>query len=367
MLPLVGDLAPVNRRATAISIVTSGLIAGMLVARLLSGIVANYIHWRYIYWIAFAMQYLIVVLLYFYMPDYPSTNPGVSLFRKYPVILLDIIKMTLKHPVLMQACLIGFFTASTFTSFWTTLTFLLAGPPYFYSSLKIGLFALISLGSMTWGPIFARTFMDKHIPQLSVLIGQLITLTGIIVGTYTGKFTAAGPAIQAALIDIGLQTSQIGNRTAIYAVEPKARNRVNTAYMVSVFCGQLMGTAVGNHLYARGGWISSGSASVGFAAAALLFGLIRGPHTTGWIGWSGGFNMNKSQPPKPSTTIADEERAEISEKPKTETRVPEGQAGTLGQDPEKQEAGSESVRTLGSAQSGEQNHADDVKKMSAHT
>lgn len=43
MLPLVGDLAPPNRRATALSIVVSGLILGMLIARLLSGIVANYI------------------------------------------------------------------------------------------------------------------------------------------------------------------------------------------------------------------------------------------------------------------------------------------------------------------------------------
>ena len=271
------------------------MLLGMLIARLLSGVVTEFIGWRYIYWIAFALQYLILILLYLFMPDYPSTNPDMSLIRKYPSLLFDIIRMPFRYPVLVQACLIGFFTSSIFTSYWTTLTFLLAGSPYHYDSLVIGLFALIGIGSMTWGPIFARTVMQKHEPLFSVIIGEIICLIGVIIGTYTGKFTVAGPIIQAACIDIGLQTSQIANRSAIYAIEPKARNRVNTAYMVSVFCGQLMGTAAGNHLYAQGGWTRSGSASVGFVCAALFFCFIRGPHTKRWIGWGGGYKMKKKE------------------------------------------------------------------------
>ncbi len=42
MLPLVGDVAPAHRKGTAISVVVSGLMLGMLLARLLSGIVANW-------------------------------------------------------------------------------------------------------------------------------------------------------------------------------------------------------------------------------------------------------------------------------------------------------------------------------------
>lgn len=295
MLPLVGDLAPSHRRSTALSIVVSGMLLGMLIARLLSGVVTEFIGWRYIYWIAFGLQYLILLLLFLFMPDYPSTNPDMSLARKYPGLLLDILRMPFRYPVLVQACLIGFFIAGIFTSYWTVLTFLLAGSPYHYSSLVIGLFALIGIGSMTWGPIFARTVMEKHEPLFSILIGEIICLGGVIIGTYTGLYTVAGPIIQAACIDIGLQTSQIANRTAIFGVEPKGRNRVNTAYMVSVFCGQLMGTAAGNRLYAQGGWIKSGSASVGFVCAALVICLLRGPHEQGWVGWGGGFNMRKAR------------------------------------------------------------------------
>ena len=201
--------------------------------------------------------------------------------------------MLFKHPVLVQACLVGFCTSTTFTSFWTTLTFLLAGEPYNFSPLYIGLFAFIGILAMIFGPPYSRVVIDKLAPLISTIIGQFICLTGIIIGTYTGTFTLAGPIIQAFTLDFGIQTSQTANRSAIYAVEPKARNRVNTAFMVSVFIGQIVGTIVGNALYARGGWHSSGSASVGFTVAALGFCFARAPWEKGWVGWRGGWGIKR--------------------------------------------------------------------------
>ena len=113
MLPLVGDLAPPSRRAAALSIVVSGLMLGVLVARVLSGTISNFVTWRAVYWMAFAIQYIIFVLLWLFMPDYPATNPGMNYFR----ILLDIVKMLFRHPVLVQACLAGLFCSAPFTSF----------------------------------------------------------------------------------------------------------------------------------------------------------------------------------------------------------------------------------------------------------
>lgn len=297
-MPLVGDLAPKNRKATALSIVVSGLLLGMLVARLLSGVVALYIGWRYIYWISFALQYLILILLWLFMPDYPSTNPQDSwaaATKAYPVLLWDIVLLIFKHPVLAQSCLIGLFSSAAFTCFWTTLTFLLAGQPYNYNSLIIGLFALIGIGAMSWGPVFARTVMDKHQPIFGVIIGTIINLAGCIIGTFVGLHSVAGPILQAAFTDIGLQTSQIGNRTGIYAVEPLKRNRVNTSYMLGVFFGQLMGTAVGNQLYATGGWLHSGAYSITSVAFALLLCFVKGPCDPGWFEYKSGWNMKIQQ------------------------------------------------------------------------
>jgi predicted MFS family arabinose efflux permease len=289
MLPLVGDLAPPHRRATALSVVVSGLMLGVLVARVLSGTISNFVTWRAVYWMSFGIQYLIFFMLWLFMPDYPSTNPGLNYFQ----LLWTIVKMLRKHPVLVQACIAGLFTSATFTSFWTTLTFLLAGAPYHYDPLTIGLFGLIGIAAMCFGPLYARTVTDRFVPHLSVLVGLGCCIVGICLGTYIGTFNIAGPILQAFLVDFGMQTAQIANRSAIYAVEPKRRNGVNTAFMVATFCGQLIGTSAGAHIYADAGWIGSGSASVAFMGCAILTMCVRGPWEEGWVGWKGGWSMKK--------------------------------------------------------------------------
>jgi hypothetical protein len=62
-------------------------------------------------------------------------------------------------------------------------------------------------------------------------------------------------------MDLGAGAVNIANRAGIYSIRPDARNRINTAYMLAAFMGQLTGTAVGNRLYAQGGWVASGSCS----------------------------------------------------------------------------------------------------------
>ncbi|KAF2687520.1 MFS general substrate transporter [Lentithecium fluviatile CBS 122367] len=289
MLPLVGDLAPPHRRAAALSVVVSGLQLGILIARVLSGTIANFVTWRAVYWLSFGLQYLIFILLWLFMPDYPSTNTNLNYFK----LLWSIVQMLGRHAVLVQACIAGFFTSATFTSFWTTLTFLLAGTPYHYTPLTIGLFGLIGIAAMCFGPVYARKVTDRFVPHLSVLFGLGCCLLGICLGTYIGPYNVAGPVLQAFLADFGMQTAQIANRSSIYAVEPKRRNGVNTAFMVATFCGQLVGTAAGNHIYARAGWIGSGSASVGFIGAAILTMGARGPWETRWVGWRGGWSFTK--------------------------------------------------------------------------
>ncbi|RDW88914.1 hypothetical protein BP6252_00946 [Coleophoma cylindrospora] len=343
MLPLVGDLAPLHRRATALSIVVSGLLLGMLIARLLSGILTQYTSWRTIYFFSFGVQYLIFLLLYFYMPDYPSTNPGGLNYFK---MLWSIVQMIFKYPILVQACLIGMCVASCFTSYWTTLTFLLASPPYQYDSVTIGLFALIGIGAMFFGPFYSRVIIDRFVPLFSVLLGLSYCMIGVIIGTFIGEFSVAGPIIQAATIDLGLQTSQIANRSAIYSIEPKARNRVNTAFMVSVFIGQLMGTAVGNRLYAIGGWKASGSASIGFIGVGILFSFMRGPWEKGWIGWSGGWNMRRRDLVKEQPAV-EQVLEEISAEASGETTEHDAKdSKVVIQNPSTEEKGSQSGDTI---------------------
>ncbi|KAK9786704.1 putative Major facilitator superfamily domain-containing protein [Seiridium cardinale] len=299
MLPLVGDLAPAHKRAGSLSIVVSGLALGMLIARLLSGILANFTSWRNIYWLgtlkAFGAQNLIVILLFFFLPDYPAKDPELSYFQ----LLWDIITMVVKEPLLLQACLLGFLLSAAFTSFWTTLTFLLASPPYLYSSLEISFFAFIGIAVITLGPLWSRLITDRFVPLFSVVLGLSVEFVGIVIGTFIGTWTVAGPIVQAIMMDTGANFAHTANRTNVYShLSPKKRNRVNTAYMVFSFAGQLTGTAVGNRLYAQGGWVWSGSCNIAFIGFGILLCFLRGPRETGWVGWHGGWKLRRDPVPK---------------------------------------------------------------------
>lgn len=290
MLPLVAELAPASKRAMALSIVTSGNLLGIVTARILSGIVTNYTSWRNIYWIALGLQYLVLTALFLWMPDYPSSNPaGLNYLKMIGGIML----LYGRHAVLVQAALISYCISAAYTCFWTTLTFLLADPPYHYSSEVIGLFGLIGIAGIVMGPFYARFIIQPFAPLFSCIVGLLATLTGVAVGTYTGTFTVAGPILQAFSLDMGFQITQVANRASIAAIEPNARNRVNTAFMLLTFTGQMTGTSAGANLYTRGGWRVSGSLSVGLLALTLLICVVRGPFEDGWFGWTGGWDIRK--------------------------------------------------------------------------
>ena len=299
MLPLVAELSSPEKRAFNISIVGAGPTLGILLARILSGVVTNYTSWRNVYWLALGLQGCILIALWLFMPDYPATNsmPLRKIVKTYPKILWSIITLYPKHPVLVQAALLSFCTFFVLTSYWTTLTFLLAGSPYHYNSTDIGLFGLIGLATMLLGPVYGR-YLIKSLrePLFSVIVGKTVSLVGIVVGTYTGTHNVAGPVIQALMLDAGLMIVQISNRVAIHGVEPQGRNRVNTAFVSVMYLGQLTGTKAGNEVYEKyGGWIASGSLSVAVIAFSYVIVALRGPYEQRWIGWDGGWGLKRKE------------------------------------------------------------------------
>ena len=130
LIPLAADLAPEDKRATAISVVLSGLLFGILLARVLAGIIAEFASWRVVYYFAIGVQALVLVGSYLVLPDYPSKNKDLTYWN----ILWTMAKFSVTEPILIQASLINLATSACFTNFWVTLTFLLGDPPYHYST-----------------------------------------------------------------------------------------------------------------------------------------------------------------------------------------------------------------------------------------
>ncbi|GAA5990731.1 hypothetical protein JCM5350_007346 [Sporobolomyces pararoseus] len=290
--PLTADLAPTHRRATAVSITVSGLISGMVVGRVFSGIITRFTDSpNNIYFFASATQYALLVMLYFFLPDFPKKRTGLNYFE----ILWSMVKLFFTQPILIQACLVGTLSCAIFVSWWTSLTFLLNDAPFEYNTFEIGLFGLCGIVAVAWAPIAGR-FTDRLNPWLVsflALIGQLCT-GAVAIGA--AGLNLAPVIIVCIFVDVFQQTMTLGQQARIYAIDPLSRGRINGVYMAFVFAGQATGSSAGPKLFLRYGWRACYGLHLGFNVLALLILLARGPAAKGWIGWSGNYSLRKAQP-----------------------------------------------------------------------
>ncbi|KAJ7449226.1 MFS DHA1 protein [Mycena latifolia] len=287
LTPLTADLAPENRRATFISLIIAGIFMGLLLARVLSGIIAQYSSYRNVYWMGAGGQFLLLLVLYLVTPDVPVKNKGVSYFQ----IMGTMAKFAVTEPALIQSSIILFCSSAIFSGFWVTMTFLLNGPPYHYTTVVIGLFGLVGMVGILMAPLIGR-LVDGFVPWMATFTAILIVISSQIIQTFGGEINVAAVIIATIVLDLGVQGTQVSRVTAVYSIAPEARARLNAVLVVS---GQVMGTAVGTKLYAEGGYKLSSGIRVVFGGVELLVLLLRGPHVsrTTWIGWEGGMNFRK--------------------------------------------------------------------------
>lgn len=76
-----------------ISIVSGGLFMSILLARIISGVITQYESWRIVYWISFGLQYLMLIMLFLFLPDYPPAHSSGHI--TYLKIIYTIVKIPL--------------------------------------------------------------------------------------------------------------------------------------------------------------------------------------------------------------------------------------------------------------------------------
>ncbi|KAI0727143.1 major facilitator superfamily domain-containing protein [Fomitopsis betulina] len=292
LMPLAADLAPPERRASALSIVLAGLLLGVLIARVLAGVIAQFASWRVVYYMAIGVQFAVLGMLYLMLPDYPAKNTGMTYFG----ILWSMVRFSVTEPQLIQASLINLASSACFTNFWVTLTFLLGGPPYHYSTLVIGLFGLVGMVGVAMAPLVGRA-IDGLVPWFAGVIAILWLLVFQAIAVGADGITVAAVVIVCIGVDIFRQMVQVSLTSSVFGLDASARSRLNAVLLLSLFMGQVMGTSVGTQVFTKYGWRASAALSLAWTGLMLFMLLIRGPHVARytWFGYEGGIEVRKSK------------------------------------------------------------------------
>lgn len=262
ILPMAATFGKENRGKN-VGVVFSGILVGILGARVISGTITELLGWRYVFGISGIMVLAVTFMLKLYLPEVPSKFKG-----SYFNLIKSTIALIPKYPVLRQTALLGSFTFGVFCSFWTTLTFHLSSAPLNYHSGIIGLFGLIAIGGALVAPYFGKladkgNIRNSLITTVSMIIGSIILLK---------LFPYSIPVLILSVffLDIGVQATQITNFTRIYSLHEEAHSRLNTIYMTTYFIGAAIGTYFGLLSWKIGKWDMATSQMLLWSIIALI-------------------------------------------------------------------------------------------------
>ncbi len=263
LVPFAATLASDDQRGRVVGTVMSGLLLGILLARTFSGLIAQAAGWRSVYLVAGAVVLVLAAVL---ARRLPHEQPRERM--TYARLLASVVELMASQPLLRLRSAIGALAFATFNVLWTSLAFLLAGPPYHLDEAVIGLFGLLGAAGAL-AATFSGRLADRGF-EVWVSGGSLVLVTLSMGLLALGGHQLWALVLGIVLADLGIQAVHIQNQQLIFAIEPSARSRLNTGYMVTYFVGGAIGSATTGVAYGAGGW--SGVVVLGtcYAGAGLL-------------------------------------------------------------------------------------------------
>lgn len=247
LVPFAAALAADAQRGAVIGRVMAGLLLGILLARTVSGFIADAYGWRAVFWLATVCMLVQSALLWRMLPQ---SQGGTRLC--YPALIHSVFVLFREEALLRRRIVYGTFGFAAFSVFWTSIAFLLARPPYGYSDSVIGLLGLVgAAGALSAS--FAGQIHDRGNtrPATGILLA-LVVIAFVIMGVYSTHLAAI--IIGVILLDVGQQGSHILNQSVIYTLNSEARSRITTAYMTCFFFGGVVGSASAGYMFEFGGW-----------------------------------------------------------------------------------------------------------------
>ena len=264
LVAFAASLAPPEKRGSAVGTVTSGVVLGILLARVVAGAVSDLGGWRAVYIASMLLTLLLAGALTRILP-----NSKAEMRSSYAQLLRSTFALYRTTPILRIRAALAFLIFAAFSALWTSLVLPLSEPPHPLSRTAIGLFGLAGVvGAIAAGR--AGHLADQGRGQWTTGCGlALLLISWSCIACLHRSFPAL--VIGITFLDFAVQAVHVTNQAMIFAARPEAKSRLVGAYMVFYSLGSGTGALAATKAYAAFRW--SGVCMLGACISTVALGL----------------------------------------------------------------------------------------------
>jgi predicted MFS family arabinose efflux permease len=266
-VPAAATLAPEHGRGKVVGTVMTGLLLGILLSRVISGAVAEWLGWRAIYVVAASAVAVVLLAAWRRLPHFASHSQ-----LSYPALLGSMHDLWIRHAVVRRAALAQAALSIGFSAFWSTLALMLQHEYHLGSSVA-GAFGLAGAAGSIAAPLAGRLADHRG--------ARVVAKLGIGIAAFSFASMLALPAVpysaQIGLLvlaavgfDFGVQATLVAHQTLIYGADHTARSRLNAILFTAMFLGMAAGSSLGGTVLAKWGWTGISLLTTASSLLALL-------------------------------------------------------------------------------------------------
>lgn len=251
LVPFASYLASDSSRGRVVGNVMSGLLLGIMLARPLSSLVADFFGWHTVFVLSAVAVFILAIVLSKVLPARkPSTD------TRYLALLGSMWHLLRTTPLLRRRAAYHACVFATFSLFWTTAPLLLSSPGFHFSQKEIALFALVGVAGAIAAPVAGRV-ADRGWTKPATGIALTLVVISMAMPLMIHSASSIGIVIlviSAILLDAGVSANLVLGQRALFSLPPEIRSRLNGLFMAIFFFGGAIGSAIGGWLYAASGW-----------------------------------------------------------------------------------------------------------------
>ncbi|HBC83402.1 MAG TPA: MFS transporter, partial [Escherichia sp.] len=242
--------------------VTSGIVLGILLARFISGSIADIAGWRAVYLTAAFLMLLIACIV---AKGVPATPPHAHA-PSYLSLLASAFRLFMTEPQLRKGGVFALLIFTAFSMLWTTMVLPLSAISL--SHTQIGMFGLAGVAGAL-AAAKAGTWADRGWGKRATGAALALLALSWLPIAYT-ETSLVWLVVGIIMLDFAVQTVHVISQSTLIAARPEAASRLVGAYMCFYSIGSATGAIVATQLYACFGWQAVCLAGASVSACAFL-------------------------------------------------------------------------------------------------